>query len=438
MLAAILLLATYLQFTVVLHTEVQAPLRADASEYFAYAQNLSELGIYSLAPRWRDPAAVAVPDKVRPPGYPLFLRIVGRPEASERWILKVGLVQAALGVLTVALCYLVAVAFLRPGMSLLAALLCAINPWLATTNVYVLSESLFTFLLFGSLWLSLRALAPGKAATHALLAGFAWGLCSLVRSTTEFLVPALALAALVVPSWRGWRRTALFALLGFALAMTPWLVRNQFVPTLPGQQDQIVNSIVQGSYPGFRYQGRAETFGYPYRFDPDTAEHSRNLGSALGYVAGKVRAEPLQYVAWYLLGKPYYFLSLEDVASFDIEVFPLRRTPYYERFGFALLRIGSRAVHAPLVWCALLAMAGLAFVRLRGRIGEAERHACVLVALVLAYAVALHMAAAPFPRYAVPFRPLLYAMGLLTLQLAFDAWRATRPPASSPEPDGQT
>src|SRR6476469_10071208 len=123
LLVAILSLAAWLQFTVVARSEVEAPLRADASDYFSYAQNLRELGVYSRAPRWREPGAVATPDYLRPPGYPVFLRLAGAPEGSMGWLHRVALLQAALGVLTVGLCYLVAAAFLRPALALLAALL---------------------------------------------------------------------------------------------------------------------------------------------------------------------------------------------------------------------------------------------------------------------------------------------------------------------------
>jgi 4-amino-4-deoxy-L-arabinose transferase-like glycosyltransferase len=424
LLVAILALAAWLQFTVVVHTEVAAPLRADASDYFAYASNLREFGVYSRAPLWRDAQARIVADKERPPGYPIFLRLAGRPEPSDAWLLRVGLLQAGLGVFTVAFAYLIAAAWLRPAFALLATLLCAINPWLATANVYLLTESLFTFMLFASAWMSMRALAPESGAGHALFAGAAWGLCSLVRPTMQYLPLALLLGTLLLPSWRRWHRPAALGLLAFALVLSPWWLRNAFVAPPAGSTDLMVNGIVHGSYPGFRYRGREDSYGYPYRHDPGAAAASRDLPSALAFVAAKARDNPLEYARWYLFGKPYYFLSLEDVQSFDIQVFPLRSSPYYERFEFAMLRIASYRLHWPLVLSGLSAMFALAFAPALLRLPPPQRRACALLALVLAYAIALHMLAAPFPRYAVPFRPLLYALALLPLQAGLDAWRA--------------
>ena len=423
-LAAILALSAWLQLTVVSQTEVDGPLRVDAGDYFSYAQNLRELGMYSITPRWREPGAVATPDHVRPPGYPLFLRLAGAPELSPEWLRRVAFLQAGLGVLTVGLCFLVARSFLRPPWALLATFLCGINPWLAVSNTYVLSESLFTCALFVAMTLAVRAMQPGARRRVAVAAGVAFAACTLVRSTTQYFVPLLFAMALLLPVLRPWRRQALLALLAFALTMTPWLVRNARLPAAPGKPDLMVLSIVHGSYENFEYEGRHETFGYPYRYDPDYAAAAQSLRTALGRVAANFRERPLQQLRWYLLGKPYFFLSLQDVQSFDIQVYPLRSSPYYERFEFAMIRIGTRALHAPLVLLGLLAIAMLVFAPARLRLAPDARRAASLVALLIAYAIALHMVAAPFPRYAVPFRPLLYALALLPVQAAWLAWRA--------------
>ena len=424
-LGLLLALSAWLQFTVVAGTDVAAPLRADAGDYYSYAANLSELGVYSRAPRWREPQAVASPDKARPPGYPLVLRLAGRPEASLAWLHKVALLQAGLGVLSTLLCYLVAARFLRWPLALLAGLLFAVNPWLSTANAYLLTEPLYTCLLFAAVWVSLRLLEAGAPPRLALLAGMIWGAGALVRPTTEYLVPLLFAGTLLLPAWRAWHRPAALALLGFVLVMSPWWLRNLSVPATPGQS-QLANAIVHGAYPGFRYEGREDSYGYPYRYDPESGPAQRDVGSALRFVARRAGAHPLEYAGWYLFGKPYYFLSLKDVQSFDIEIFPLRSTPYYERFEFAMLRMGMHALHAPLVLLGLLAMFALAVAPARLRLSPEARRAASLLACVLAFAIALHMLAAPFPRYAVPFRPLLYALALLPLQAAWLAWRARR------------
>jgi hypothetical protein len=43
-----------------------------------------------------------------------------------------------------------------------------------------------------------------------------------------------------------------------------------------------------------------------------------------------------------------------------------------------------------------------------------QRIAILLVALIL-YFLAVHMVGAPFPRYGIPLRPIVYGLGLFTL-----------------------
>jgi hypothetical protein len=45
------------------------------------------------------------------------------------------------------------------------------------------------------------------------------------------------------------------------------------------------------------------------------------------------------------------------------------------------------------------------------------------ISALLIYFTLLHMAGAPFPRYAVPLRPLLYAMAMFTLSYCVDMIR---------------
>jgi uncharacterized membrane protein YhfC len=49
-----------------------------------------------------------------------------------------------------------------------------------------------------------------------------------------------------------------------------------------------------------------------------------------------------------------------------------------------------------------------------------------MVALTLAYAIGMHMAVAPFPRYNVPFRPLIFLLAALALHALFELGRQRR------------
>ncbi|MEO8160467.1 MAG: phospholipid carrier-dependent glycosyltransferase, partial [Arenimonas sp.] len=412
LLVLLLALSAWIQLTVAARTEVDGPLRADAADYFSYAWNLDRLHVYSSVPTWRDPTLEPIPDALRTPGYPLFLLLAGHPQPDAGWLHRVVLLQALLGIGSVLLAWLVARAFLARGPALLAALVVAIHPWLATSGTYLLSESLFTFLLLATVLLALRAYSPGAQPWRALLAGVACGVCSLVRPTTEFLPLLFLAAAWLWPSLRGLRRPALLAFLAFALVWSPWALRNRIVDVGDSASHLMVGSLAHGSYPGFMYDEHPESFGFPYRFDPEYPVFSRDLPSVLAHLRAEFTAHPARYARWYLLGKPWYFLSLEDVQSMDVLVYPVSHTPYFEDLRFALMRLLSRALHWPLVMLGLLAMALLALRPAALRLAPGQQRAAMLAGVVVGYAIALHMVAAPFPRYGIPFRPLLYALAL--------------------------
>lgn len=431
MLVLILCLSAFVQLTVVSRTIVDYPLRADAGEYFAYAFNLKHYGVYSSAKTWAEPPSevAPAPDKMRSPGYPLFLRLAGSPEPTEAYVHRITLLQAALGVLSVWLAYLIAASFMARAFALAVSFLVAINPHLANMSSLLLTESLFVFLLLASVISLLRAV-QSRSFTLFAVTGLLWGLCSLVRPTTQYFPALLLLATLAVPALRSYAKPALLAFACFAAVLAPWVVRNQSVPETKGA-NIMVNTLAHGSYPGFMYDNRPETFGFPYRFDPDLADKTRDLPTIIKSIAGSFMADPARYAHWYLLGKPYYFLSLENVQAFDIYIYPTLRTPYMEDRSFDFMRKVTVAVHWPLM---VLGLAGALLLVVRPRwlgLDPASTLSGRIVVALIVYAILFHMVVAPFPRYAIPFRPLLFALAAVPISAVWFAIRRNRSQAST-------
>jgi 4-amino-4-deoxy-L-arabinose transferase-like glycosyltransferase len=435
LLLLILALSAFIQFTVISRTTVVVPLRVDASDYFSYAYNLRHYGVYSISSDWavdraalgrdeRPAAGLPTPDAYRPPGYPLFLSMLGMPEPSNAYLRRVYLVQAGLGVLSVWLLYLVAAAFLGRGWALAPALLAAISPHLAVISAHVLSESLFYFLLLAALATSLRAATNGNR-WQCVAAGVLWGLCSLVRSTTQFLPPLLVLMVFALPRLRQYRLIASLGVICFLATLAPWILRNLQDSISNSGDSLMVKSMAHGSYPDFMYEGRRRSYGYPYRFDPDSEKISRNLPTILGHIAKRFGSEPVRYARWYLIGKPIAFLSWGDPQGQDILIYPVAHTPYYEDIRFATIRQVAFLLHWPLMLLGLIAVALLWLKSGWLRLDATTLRAARLVALVVVYVLALHMIAAPFSRYGIPFRPLLYALAMLPLR---GAWLRLRHP----------
>jgi 4-amino-4-deoxy-L-arabinose transferase-like glycosyltransferase len=413
----ILSLSAFIQFTVVTHTEVISPFRADAREYFFSAYNLDHYGVYSSQVTWPPEQHLQAPpaDAIATPGYPLFLRLVGHPEPTLDYERRVGLAQAALGVVSVWMMYLIAVRFLRRRWACVAALLTAISPHLAVSSTYVLTESLFFFLLLACVLGLLHAIESTKRWPY-LLVGLLLGVCCLVRSTMLF-APILALIAVVaIPRLRQFRASALMLFLGFAIAMSPWLIRNANLPPQALQSNKMEKFLLHGSYPNFMYHNDPSTFGDPYRADPQAEQASRNMSSVLAYVAQKFRDDPITQARWYLIGKPGFFLSWAHIkGAGDIFVYDVASSPYLDDRRFDLIRKVAYVLHWPLM---MLGLVGACLPWWRTQSWGLSGHKLIaarLVSLVIFYAIGFHMIGAPYTRYGIPFRPLLYPLALLAL-----------------------
>ena len=101
-------------------------------------------------------------------------------------------------------------------------------------------------------------------------------------------------------------------------------------------------------------------------------------------------------------------------------------TPYDGETWLVLIRVASLLLHWPLV---ILGLCGCLLLWLRRdwlQLHELPLESAVLVSVVVAYAIVIHMVAAPFPRYGVPFRPLLFALAMLPLRAAIVHWKIGR------------
>lgn len=422
MLALVLILAVsaFVQATAVSQTEVINPLRADSGEYFSYAFNLREYGVYSITPTWNQPTKPAPPaaDDLRPPGYPLFLAAISAPEPSLEYVNKVLYAQAALAVFCVLLTYLVAASVVSRGQALCIALVTAITPHFATISTNLLSEGLFVFLLLLSVLALIRAVNSQRRQLY-VAAGLLLGICTLVRLTTLYLPAVLLLAVLAVPRLRAYRANALLATACFLVAFLPWTVRSHQAGVANVGSGLMVKTLLHGSYPNFEFNGRPETFAFPYRFDPEAERISRDLPSVLGHIATQFRDHPFESARWYLIGKPFYFLSWGGVQAVDILIYPVTRTPFYDRPLFSAMRLLTFAVHWPLMISGVLGAFLLLFkprwIPLEGQ----QRAAASIVAAVVVYAIAFHVVAAPLPRYSIPFRPLIFTLAVLPWRAAW-------------------
>ncbi|MES1942900.1 hypothetical protein PC39_02205 [Salinisphaera sp. PC39] len=421
-LVLILAAAAWLRFEATAETLVQAPIRADAGQYVAYAYNLKHHGVYSRQkPSGESPPT---PDAVRSPGYPLFLTAFF-DAFSKQELDRLLLGQAALGTATVLLSYLLFRLFLPVGLALAGSALTALSPHLISLETYVLTETLFCFLLVGGLYVLTLAQRRANAVPWLLLAGTVLATCALVRPIMQYFVVALPILLFLHDRKAPILRPSLLFAAGFVAVFAWWPLRNLVVLGMTSDPHLVINFLHHGHYPDFMYEGRGATFGSPYHFDPASPEFSKSVKAALVGIWERIVNEPARYLAWFLLGKPLAFWSWSIVAGAGgIFVYPVLQSPFLDNVVFQSVVTLMQHAHGPILVLALIAAIMVWAPSLKRDIDPATLFAARLCVFVLVYFTGLHMIGAPFPRYAVPLRPLLYGVACLAPLLGFVAARS--------------
>ena len=198
----------------------------------------------------------------RPPGYPVFIRAIF--EALGTHYVAVVAVQAVISVATVAVTYRLARMLLPRPYALVAAAALAIDPASIVFANQMLTESLFTLLLTGSIALIPRS-SQARSPVLAGAAGVTLGLSVLVRPVAEYL-PLVVVLVLLLIARAERRRTGAIALvfiLGFALPSGAWLIRNYaktgvpIISTIDGHnmlQYRAVGALTESGVPRQRAQ----------------------------------------------------------------------------------------------------------------------------------------------------------------------------------------
>lgn len=392
---------------------VQAPLRVDAGQYAAYAANLVEHGVYSLAA-----TVPPAPDSFRSPGYPLLLALCRWCAGASGWYGLVQAVQVVLGAATVLLCYRLARTWLPFAAALAAAVACALSPHLVVASAYVLTECWSTFLVTAGLVLLVAARGPGRLAA----AGLTLGAAALANETLVLLPLVLA--------WPTWLQYGRGGALAFALAalapVLAWHARNAGQDLARTGGERVTASISHGSYPGMVFRD-PRLCGFPYREDPEQPAFGASWRGLREVLLRRVADEPWRYLSWYLLEKPLWLWRWDLVQGRDVLVYEVGNSPYERQPVMAASHWLMRWLHLP---CMVLAACGaIATAWNRRRRWPFAAHVLGLTAVVGTVA---YLPVIPDPRYLQPIRPVLFVLGVAaaTMLLQRVAARFGRPVAA--------
>lgn len=389
-----------------------------------YALNLTHHGVYSRDERGLTQEYAKIePDAVRSPGYPLYLSLFMGAESVGVFIARVLFSQTIMSTLTVVVAFFMYRRFLNLFWSASATLLTALCPHLIVVNTYLLTEALFAFLIVLS-GLAFCRIADRHSWPNAAVLGILIGAAALVRpSLIYFPFCAAAFLLLTVKKRKG-AQLAVSVLMGFFVMVGPWYARNLVSLGIFTDKTLSVGSMHHGIYPDFMYDGKKESYGYPYRFDPRSAVIGKDVSTVAGEIIARFQGDTIGYAAWYLFKKPAALWSWSLVQGHDIFIYPILQSPYFNDIAFIWSRHVMRWMHEPLGWLCLLGCIAVWLPGMARRVGEKQLTMLRFISMMMAYFTVVHSIAAAFPRYSIPLRPLYYGMAMFACSLAFDHFRS--------------
>ncbi|MGE0455627.1 MAG: ArnT family glycosyltransferase [Vicinamibacteria bacterium] len=327
-----------------------------------------------------------------PPLYPYFIAVLYWLFGS---LVAVKWAQVLVGVLLVPAVGRLGARVFGERAGLLAAAWVACYPDLVWYSAHFWSETLYLVVLW---WAFERLLAADGAPgwRPAALAGVLWGLAVLVRETSLYLTPLVALWLLVRRGRQGRARAAAFFLAAL-LAIAPWTYRNwvvfgAFVPVstagglnlwqgnaaLPREEIYVLYDAVQGRVEQYR--------------------HAREMG-----IRAVIERQP-----WWIFEK-----LRDEMPRFweadSLALIHIRRGAYD---SVATVWALAAALTIVLPYLALLALFVAGLLRV-----PASRDLALLLGFLVFHNL-LHVATHGFARYRMPVMPVLF--------LIAGHWLATR------------
>ena len=418
-----------------IHDSVVAnPNIADSSMYCNYAWNLLHFHTFSMV----DPGSAQVPpDSYRDPGYPLLLAALMWPFGSgDSWYHAVLTTQALLGGLSAALTVFVAGRWLRRAWAFTAGMLVAVWPHNVSISDYLLSETLFCFMILLALWLLVRASASRRAVQWGL-AGFGFSAVAMVNAT---LTPFGLLLGAALWFRKAAPKHCIAALMAGSLILPgAWSLRGLGVRLDDSAGGRAMANLVQGSWPEYHAayvqsalgdQQAAQVLNAIYA-EIDLAWHSPMAWLPLA--KRRIEANPLHYLAWYLWKPALLWAWNIRIGVGDIYVSPILHPIFMTYAPLRLFESICVAIN-PILF---LLMLGAACMMLCKPKTSSAPIALYAMALLIAFETLVYSVLQSEPRYSIPLRPLEMILAATTCDWLWRSWqnrRAFRPAPQTNSP----
>jgi 4-amino-4-deoxy-L-arabinose transferase-like glycosyltransferase len=408
--ACFILLGLFLRLAAYQDTVIASPIRADAADYFNYAKNMEQWGIYS---RLDGTEAPPPPDAMRNPGFPAFAALFMADDENAS-VANVLLAQTILQILVFLLFSFLLIRTLGLAWAVIPVAVLWTFPHFITINTYFLSESLCTSvvaLLLSCILLNKYSSKPRLLFWIAL--GLVIGAGIMVRPTLQYF-PFFLLAILVLHG-RKIKREYLVMLAVALIPLVVWGARNLAATGKWSDPTLMIAGLYVGGFPMFMYNNDPQTFVVPYRYDPMAEQALESVGSALSVVFERAVNEPGVYIRWYLAGKQFFLWQWNIIdGQGGVFIYQALQSPYYDN-PIAILTHDVNAFIHP-VWICLAFIGMAIFIRKLLTNPASLGYFWLLTGSVFLYGILIHIPVASFTRYGIPFKVAALLMAVFAVK----------------------
>lgn len=406
----------YVTHVVMFQPANQRGASGNAVQYYNYARNLVQHGIYSA-----DPIGTMHPvgDSFRDPGYPVFLAAWMEIFPHwDSWYAAVLFSQAFLGAATVVL-WLCAIHRRMPlGWLAAAGILMAIWPHSIAMISHLLSETLYGFLVALAMF-AFSICMEKPTARHGVVSGLCFSMAAL---TNGVLLPfAALLITYMLIRRRIPARVALALIMTTACLTIPWMVRNHMQQAnQPSSTDRALMNLVEGSWPPYHSADMASIISHEPRatlimeqINQEIVVIEANHLAGISMVLQRVTQRPGYYIRWYLQ-KPILLWGWSiRIGVGDIYVYVTYHSPFDTNPIWRAIEALCHSLNPFLMLLALIACS-LALLQKR-QLQKKQNQELESIALLLIFVTVVHTALQAEPRYSIPYRGAEIVLGMFAV-----------------------
>ena len=415
LISLVILFGMHLRYVTITQTVIDHPLRGDAVDYFFYAKNLSDFGVYSRQNTEQNtaPEQSLQPDSLRSPGFPAFASLF-KNDNIESQLTHTLVTQTLIQIFTFLLFSWVIIKSLGFYWGVFGVTLLWTFPHFITMNTYFLSESLFISQLALTTWVVWWSSQKQSRYLGGIIScGLLLGLAAITRPSLEYFpFFVITLTLLIRPQFI---KPVLYFSFSMLLPILLWKIRNIISIGTMSDPTLMINALYHGSFPNFMYNNDPNTLGYPYRYDSRANEVYQGIGVTLNLIIERIKTNPLEYIKWYLIGKQTFFWQWNILeGQGEMFMYPVIQSPYFYLPEAWFSYVFNKFIHAVWVVIGLIGSINLLWRFILKN--QTINVVWLFLSVMIIYAALLHIIVAPFPRYGIPFKLFLIPLSILTIK----------------------